>query len=374
MRIAAECKKEGQGLRTCLIRQILEYGIKLDVYDESLFVEYLKFPISSSYLKYNGPSSSQGDAWSHTYRNLRLSPGFDDHSFYRKQLYHFYHQNNDWKSFSDYFDPNWIKNLRVEYDFVDGKDIPEADAVNINASALSKQVLIEFTDANRNYFKVDERVKVVVDIKNVPTLYVKVFEFNSLNYFKKTKTQFRTDVNLDGLIATKEFVHEFTESPQKKFRQTFEFEHLDDRVGVFIIELIGNGFSSRATIKKGTLSLIHKSTIAGQVAYIVDEDRQICASDDTGIWYNDVYFKSDPANGGRILIPYEKYRTSGQAILVHNGFAHLEDFSRLAEEYSFDAKFVLHPESIVMGNEATVLIRPKLELNGRKCSFKLLEN
>lgn len=214
-------------------------------------------------------------------------------------------------------------------------------------------------------FGVDERVKIAVDVKNVPNLYVKVFEFNSLNYFKKTKTPFRTDVNLDGLIATKEFVYNHDEPPQQKFRKHLEFEHLDNRVGVFIIEMIGNGFSSRATIKKGALSLIHKSTIAGQVAYIVDENKQICSSEDTGIWYNDTFFKADTKHGGRILIPFEKYSSSGQAILVHEGFAHLETFSRLTEEYSFDAKFVLHPESLIMGNEASLLIRPKLELNGR---------
>jgi len=83
----------------------------------------------------------------------------------------------------------------------------------------------------------------------VSSLYIKVFEFNSLNYFKQTKQAFRTDVNLDGLIATKEFTFEFSEESQRKHREEFEFPHLDNQVGVFIVELIANGYSSRATIK-----------------------------------------------------------------------------------------------------------------------------
>ena len=252
--------------------------------------------------------------------------------------------------------------------------IPDHELHNFNASYLSKQVLIGFEDSNQTTFKIGERVKLNLFIKNVPTLYIKIFEFNSVNYFKKTKTQFKTDIDLDGLTATKEYTFEFDEPPQRKFTKIFEFEHLDDRVGIFIIEFIGNGFSSRATIQKGALSLIHKSTIAGQLAYIVDENRQICANDGSGIWYNDTFFKADLEYGGRILIPYEKYISSGQAILVHNEFAHLQNFTRLSEEYSFDASFILHPESIIMGNDATILIRPKLELNKRRWDLKLIEN
>jgi len=46
-------------------------------------------------------------------------------------------------------------------------------------------------------------------------------------------------------------------------RERFTFEKLKDRVGLFIVELMGNGVSARAVIKKGSLSLVHRSTIAG---------------------------------------------------------------------------------------------------------------
>lgn len=45
--------------------------------------------------------------------------------------------------------------------------------------------------------------------------------------------------------------------------------------GLFIIELIGNGYSARAVIKKGSLQVISKSSIAGHLCYIIDEKREI---------------------------------------------------------------------------------------------------
>jgi len=39
-------------------------------------------------------------------------------------------------------------------------------------------------------------------LKNIQTLYVKIFEFNTETYYKKTLQPFNTGVNLDGLIAS----------------------------------------------------------------------------------------------------------------------------------------------------------------------------
>jgi hypothetical protein len=52
--------------------------------------------------------------------------------------------------------------------------------------------------------------------------------------------------------------------PQNKIvSREFVFDELKNKIGLFIIEFQGNGKLSRAVIKKGMLSLIHKSTTAG---------------------------------------------------------------------------------------------------------------
>ena len=51
------------------------------------------------------------------------------------------------------------------------------------------------------------------------------------------------------------------------------FPELAGRVGLFIVEFVGTGRSARAVVKKGSLSLIYKSTVAGHLATIIDDNR-----------------------------------------------------------------------------------------------------
>ena len=160
--------------------------------------------------------------------------------------------------------------------------------------------------------------------------------------------------------------------PINKFRHTFDFPELDNKLGLFVIEFISNGYSSRAIIKKGTLSVIYKQTISGQVAYILDDEREIWSSEDTGVYFKNQFFKADSDKGGKITIPYEKQLTTGNAILVHNGFAQLVEFMRFPEKYTLDVAYITSSESFIMGNQAKIILRPWLKVNNRKWNLECL--
>ena len=281
-----------------------------------------------------------------------------DKKLYKKYLEQFYNDKGDIDEFKQYFDDDFIRSLCEEFDFLAGKDFKKSKVSTKAIESMTNLVLIELLECNKDVFKREDRVRLVTEIKNVATLHVKIFEFNSENYYRKNLSPFRTDVNLDGLITAHEEKYEFKELPQKKFRYVFEFPQLDDKVGLFVIEFISNGYSSRAVIKKGSLSLIYRSTEAGQVAYILDENKQICKSTNTAMWYKNQYFKADPEKGGRIIIPYQKSQSSGKTILIHDGFAQLSEFRQMAENYSFDVGYIAHPESMLMGKEAEILLKP----------------
>ena len=157
---------------------------------------------------------------------------------------------------------------------------------------------------------------------------MKIFEFNTETYYKKTLQPFNTGVNLDGLIASIEKSFEYKNPSNKKFLENFTFPELTGKVGLFIVEFIGNGMSARAVIKKGSLSLIHKPTIAGHLAYILDENRKIVSGPKTGVLFDGTYYPTDQEKGGKIFIPYGKTQLSQKAILMNNGFAQLSDFDR----------------------------------------------
>lgn len=110
-------------------------------------------------------------------------------------------------------------------------------------------------------------------LKNINTLHVKVFEFNTETYYLKNLQPINLAMNLDGLEATEKLQFNYNNQPNIKFKQTFNFPQLSNRVGTFIIEFIGNGMTARTVIKKGNLSLVHRSTHAGHLMYLLDHKK-----------------------------------------------------------------------------------------------------
>ena len=74
-------------------------------------------------------------------------------------------------------------------------------------------------------------------------------------------------------------------------------------------------------MKKGSLSLIHRSTAAGHISYIIDADRKICKSDRTGVWIDKKFYKCDPEKNGSNFIPYGLKEQAHKIIMIHDDFA-----------------------------------------------------
>ncbi len=139
------------------------------------------------------------------------------------------------------------------------------------------------------------------------------------------------------------------------------------------MELIGSGVSCRAVLRKGSLALVTRVTAGGHVAYIVDEERQVCKSaGETMMHFEGDTFKADPRSGA-IHIPFVPSSRSGPAVISHKGFAALTDFQQLELHYELDAVFVIHDEALIVGNRAKLLVRPSLQLNGMCADLRLLK-
>lgn len=118
--------------------------------------------------------------------------------------------------------------------------------------------------------------------------------------------------------------------------------------GLYIIEFMGNGKMSRCVVKKGMLQLIHKSTPAGHLCYIIDGDKNICKSERTGVWLNKKFYKCNPENGS-IFIKYAEKSELIKIIMIHGDFAQLGEFQRKTEVYQLSAFFHLNSESMLVG-------------------------
>jgi hypothetical protein len=151
-----------------------------------------------------------------------------------------------------------------------------------------------------------------MEIKNVDAVHCKVFEFNTITFYRKNLRPFDTGIDLDGLESTITKTFSTKYPPNFKKKETFKFEELKDRVGLFIIEFLGNGCSARAVVKKGSLSLIHRSTVAGHMCFILDDERNVCkgnpasggegSSNSVGMWLDKKFYEAK--EDGSIFVPY----------------------------------------------------------------------
>lgn len=105
------------------------------------------------------------------------------------------------------------------------------------AEQVKRRVEIKFASTNPKFITtIEEEVKLDVDIKNVSTLIVKVFEIDTTAYYRIRKADVPDDISLDGLVAKTETIHKYDDAPILKVRRSFSFPELNKR-GVFVIEV-----------------------------------------------------------------------------------------------------------------------------------------
>ena len=171
----------------------------------------------------------------------------------------------------------------------------------------------------------NEPVQLTLELKNISKLTIKVFEFNTETYYKKNLKPFDTSIDLQGMVPsfTKVETALFENvSKTKILSHTFHFEQLAGKVGLFIVEFMANGMMSRAVIKKGSLTLIHRSTVGGHIGFIIDSERQICKGNNTGVWIENKFHAANQQKNGAIFIPYSKDTDRAtKLIMIHDGFA-----------------------------------------------------
>ena len=135
---------------------------------------------------------------------------------------------------------------------------------------LQQRVEIEFSEENREYFAADDLVKLKIEVKNVPKLMVRIYRINAASYYQQTQQHVRTDINLDGLVANEEQTLSFNLPPIQRTERVVELSMLR-RPGIYVVDFVGSGKSSRALIQKGRLHHIQRITASGHLFHVLDE-------------------------------------------------------------------------------------------------------
>jgi hypothetical protein len=282
-------------------------------------------------------------------------------------------EKHDW--LEKYFDSSYLQRKKITVDLESGKEVSDLNLYFSEAELmkLRDQKQLKLEEFNKKKFGPEEKVEIHLKLKNINQLSIKTFEVNTQSYYRKYKSQFREDLDLDGLIPTQcRSVDLSHVSPLTLVRKSFEFPEIQSKLrGIFIIEFVGGGLSSRAVVRKGGLTLINQPTAKGLVFNVVNERKEICQGPRVGILVGGQYYK---AEGADILIPYGSKTLSEDGVVIVDDFADIVPITVSNENYAFLTSLQFNEESLVAGNICKLIIHPKLIFNGRAISINYVKN
>ena len=356
------------------------------VYDKGRFLAYLQLPRAQGYMaaawsaraeSRNNPANLGTD-----YTPVTLLPTVGgDEPLVRSYLAQLLVESADAKEYEPYVNDVWLRHLFAETKIVNGVGDADAWAAQLPPELLRQikdRVDLDFAFTNKTDFTADEPVRVELFVKNAPTLLVKVYEVNTRHFYRTTQKEVDTDINLDGLVPNAERVIPGGADPFRRTPVTLEFPDPQGksnfpeakRPGVYVIDFIGGGKSSRALIRKGRLYPVVSTGTAGQVVRVVDEKFQPVA--DAVVWLGGAEYTADKT--GAVTVPFSTAPGRRPVVVSRGEFACLDAIPHQPEDFRLTAGIHVDRESLLAQRIAPILVRPGLTLNGTPVSVKLLED
>jgi hypothetical protein len=349
-----------------------------DVYDKARFMAYIQLPRFQPYM--NAQFGQRVECQRHPahlnadFNAITLLPTVNsDEALVRSYLKQFFtNDGGNTKDYEPYIDDGWLSRLYAETKIELGAGDPEQWASRLPPElfrALKDRIDIDFAFTNKTDYAADEAVSLDLNIKNVPTLLVKVFEVNTGTVYRTKLAEVDTDINLDGLVANSERAVKYEDSPFRRVARKFDFPELN-KPGVYVIDFIGAGKSSRALVRKGHLRPLVAVGIAGQNIRIVDDKN--AAVNDATVWLGGQEYRPD--KDGIVTVPFTAEPGRRPVVISRGDFSCLDYIEHKPEGYRLTAGIHVDRESMLTQKVAQILIRPGLFLNDTPVSLKLLED
>ncbi len=364
-------------LKVHVVFHLLEVKRQQGVYDRALFLTYLQLPRQASYVEpkfldrpqHRGRAANLGQNF---IAMTALPPVGDDSELVFDHLTEFLTQDEKPDAFADYIRQNQLDDHWAETMLQAGKGDAERWYSILGpgkTQALKERVTIGLRPSNPRETAPEQAVTLVADVKNVPRLVLKIYELNALNVYQRTGAEIDTAIELDGLVPNIERAFDYEETPMLRKRRSFPLPELTGKRGVWVVELIGGGKSSRALIRKGSLQILADTTAAGHVLRVLDEDN--VRVENPAVWLSGKRYAAN--DDGEVILPFSNEPGARSIVLEGNGIAALASFSHEAENYALTANFFVDREQLLARNEAKLLVRPSLTVNGMPAPVALLE-
>ncbi len=351
-----------------------QLGIDSDV---RLFVEYVKLPRHASYLPHKFLENHNSREIAQIGQDFRsvtgLPPALDDEGLVRSYIHA---HVDEAEKFSPYIDRAWldaeVATARLLYGDRDTDRDTERATLTLGparAAALRERVDLAWCVHNPTRFAENDAIVLDADVKHVPELVVKVFRVDPHAYFMNTHREVNTDLDLDGLAASHEQILRFSEPPVRRVRRRIELP-MCARPGTYVIDLIGNGMSSRAVVHKGRLRYTSRVGAAGLVVTIVDEAGDP-RPDARAIIGEREYVPDAKTNS--FVVPFSTNPTRVPMLLLAGDIASVSRIELVRETPALWCSMLVDRESITAGRTAKIIVRARLTIGNAPASVSLVK-
>ncbi len=363
-------------LKAHVLHHRLAFDLTQGRVDQARFMKYLSLPRNTRWMpKERLKNRRAGEALVDAHADFPTNLGAigNDEPLIRACFTRIFAKADNFEPYAKFVRRTYLRRLFAETKILEGSGDKERWYSMLDDPAyyeeLKERVEIAFPPTDKIYFSRDESVALDVDVKNVGTLLVKVFEINALNYYLENHKEVDASIPLDGLVASHETTHTYDDGPFVRVRRHFDFPSIS-RPGVYVIEFIGNGLSSRAVIRKGRMRFTQENGPAGHVLRVFDEDGG--ALTNASVYLGAREYVADEE--GKIHIPYSTRPGTKAIVLKHGDRATLENFHHEKETYRLEAPIFVERESLIAGETAKLIVRPLLTLNGETLDLAVLQH
>ena len=339
-------------------------------YDADRFIDYLKLPIRASYANQRWLEKESA--------RINLSTGQlprpRDEGWVRDFFLQLFADGKKWQDYATWVNDTWLKRCYAEAMLTNRIGAAEdwytlyADAAGVEQ--LAKRVDLDFLPDNPTFFPGEEPVKLRMAVKNVPTLTIKAFRIQTLNWYRTQLRPITNDIDLDGLMAEDTRTLEFADAPIARVARSFEFPALS-RPGVYVIEFIGNGRASRAIVRRGSLSMDQRKSVAGHVLTLYDENHQKVV--DGAVWVGNQ--RHAAGKDGTVVVPFGTAPGATTVVLEAGDRVDLAQLNREQETYSLASTgFHVEREQLLAGRRAKLIVRPNVTVAGVPATTDILSD
>ncbi|TWU23348.1 hypothetical protein Pla52o_28840 [Novipirellula galeiformis] len=349
-------------LKASATYRLLEANLAAGIYDRELFLRYLALPRQSPIVPLEWVKRPEQKAnLNENFMPLAMLPPIvNEEPLVRVYLEHFLVNEANSDAFSEYLLPEYLRRVFAETKLMFGIGQEEQWYRLLSAEerqAIRDSVQLRLAAQNPIRFGKEEASQLLIDVKNIDELVLRIYEINSLAFLRNHDERLDTDIDLDGLVATYERKIAFTQPAVQRHRETLTLDEITGR-GVWVVELVGKGMRARAMIRRGALHHVDSSTADGMKFTIIDEDRNPIANARMIVGGRE--FLAD--DKGSITLPPVAEQTQRDAIISDGQVAEKITFSHLIENYSLTAGMHLDRTQLQSGDNATLLIRPRIAM------------